>query len=390
VTAPTPTGTDGAQAVDAALELLNAIQSGSWIPSGLSTGNLADLSAMMRPIDAVTEAGLGWLVPYLQPLQDVLDQMAGKAAVVQSYADAWQQASAKVDDVRTRLAALAGGDTTGWGGTAFEEYQKRAQDIQLALEAAAHVCAATSLFTQQAGQVIANARRQVNDLFTALVTRLVSYVRTATAAQGGQVTPEVLYRCTSMINNCWQQIELVRQQLDQALGSLGQGTTQAGDDGFDYPGLVVTILSLLPWVRFGRIASGIWRFIRTIMLVRGKTSPPAPKPTAPTVVPSPDWATKIQQAGTKIPKEWGPGLLNKKGVGTRWQDPNNQGNGVRIDQGSPNSSSPSQQADHVVVNSGGKILGPDGNPIAGSLKQNPQAHIPLSDWQNWQNWNSPK
>jgi len=64
-------------------------------------------------------------------------------------------------------------------------------------------------------------------------------------------------------------------------------------------------------------------------------------------------------------------------------------NGIRIDEGVPGSSSPSQQVDHVVVRSGGRILGPDGEPIVGSLRDNPQAHLPLSDWLNWTSWNAP-
>ena len=40
----------------------------------------------------------------------------------------------------------------------------------------------------------------------------------------------------------------------------------------------------------------------------------------------------------KIPNSWGPGVKNKKKTGTRWLDPvNNKANGVRIDQGDPNS-----------------------------------------------------
>lgn len=34
-------------------------------------------------------------------------------------------------------------------------------------------------------------------------------------------------------------------------------------------------------------------------------------------------------------------------------------------------------------------LGPDGNPIVGSIKNNPQAHIPLSEWLKGKSWNYP-
>lgn len=101
------------------------------------------------------------------------------------------------------------------------------------------------------------------------------------------------------------------------------------------------------------------------------------------------WEVPIA-ATQKFPSSWGAGELNNKGVGIRWQDPKNLGNGVRIDQGNPNNSQVVQQVDHVVVRSNGKVIGADGRPIGGSIKQNHEAaHIPLSDYVKWKKWNSP-
>ncbi|MGZ8750461.1 MAG: RHS repeat-associated core domain-containing protein, partial [Pseudonocardia sp.] len=97
----------------------------------------------------------------------------------------------------------------------------------------------------------------------------------------------------------------------------------------------------------------------------------------------------LEQARGKIPAEWGSGVPNKKGVGLRWTDPANPGNGVRIDRGTVGSSSPSQRPHHVVARSDGQILSPNGTAISGPLKQNPQAHIPLEEWLTWQRWNAP-
>jgi len=98
----------------------------------------------------------------------------------------------------------------------------------------------------------------------------------------------------------------------------------------------------------------------------------------------------------KIPKSWGESKPNKKTkdgekMGERWADPENpKGNRVRIDQGNPNSPYPSQQVDHVVVQSNGKVIGRDGKPIIGSISDNyEQAHIPLSEYSKWKTWNSP-
>ncbi len=95
-------------------------------------------------------------------------------------------------------------------------------------------------------------------------------------------------------------------------------------------------------------------------------------------------------ATAKVPDGWGPGRPNNSSVGTRWTDPTNQGNGIRIDQGNPLNTQATQQVDHVVVRSGGEVLGRDGRPIVGSIKDNYDiAHIPLDEWLTWSSWNSP-
>jgi hypothetical protein len=95
-------------------------------------------------------------------------------------------------------------------------------------------------------------------------------------------------------------------------------------------------------------------------------------------------------ATAKVPSEWGPGAATKKGVGTRWTDPANPGNGVRIDQGNPLNTQVTQQVDHVVVRYNGQVIGRNGQPISGSIAQNAeQAHIPLSEWQTWNSWFAP-
>ncbi|MFJ1901698.1 MULTISPECIES: RHS repeat-associated core domain-containing protein [unclassified Streptomyces] len=92
---------------------------------------------------------------------------------------------------------------------------------------------------------------------------------------------------------------------------------------------------------------------------------------------------------TKVPENFGPIKPTKKGHGFRWND--GRGNGVRIDRGNPNNSQQYQQVDHVVINSGGTIIGRDGQPIQGSIKDDAwNAHIPLEEWKAWDSWNQPK
>lgn len=106
--------------------------------------------------------------------------------------------------------------------------------------------------------------------------------------------------------------------------------------------------------------------------------------------PSPELPWEDPAVQEKVPDEWGEGQANKKGVGHRWQDPDDPGSGVRVDQGNPNNSQPTQQVDHVIVRDGGKVIGRDGEPLSGPIKHNPDdAHIPLKEWKQWKSWNHP-
>jgi hypothetical protein len=98
----------------------------------------------------------------------------------------------------------------------------------------------------------------------------------------------------------------------------------------------------------------------------------------------------VDAAIAKVPERWLPGAPIKNGIGTRWTDPENPGNGIRIDRGDSAHSQITQQTDHVVIRYGGKVIGRDGQPIDGSIKENYEnSHIPLSEWLAWENWYAP-
>jgi hypothetical protein len=101
-----------------------------------------------------------------------------------------------------------------------------------------------------------------------------------------------------------------------------------------------------------------------------------------------------------VPKEWGKGKPNRKAnqpgrkekPGWRWQNPKNKGDNIRIDKGDPNHTKPSQQVDHVRIDSNGKIVGKNGQNFPAGTKPEEfplDTHIPLSEWRNWSSWNTP-
>lgn len=97
----------------------------------------------------------------------------------------------------------------------------------------------------------------------------------------------------------------------------------------------------------------------------------------------------VSQIKAKLPTGWIE-KPTRKGGGWRWIDPFEINNQIRIDPGRPNVSLPTQQADHVVINHNGRIIGSEGKPIVGSIDENWElAHIPLVVWLTWTTWYMP-
>jgi len=85
--------------------------------------------------------------------------------------------------------------------------------------------------------------------------------------------------------------------------------------------------------------------------------------------------TRVRPDG--IPDNWRITGTDSPG-GTRYYDPSNRGNSVRVTQGSPNSPYPNSQAPYVRWQQNGKPLDRFGNKLPSA--NDPAAHIPLDDF----------
>lgn len=196
---------------------MRTISGNGWVAQGLAAGNcMSALDAHMAPINQLHSANLGWLAGHVQPLQDALDRMNGKASVIQTFADAWQQVSTKVDQIQQRLAHAATKDTARWQGTAADRYRSTAAEITAALRHVAAVAGATSAAATTMGQAIATGRQQAHDQVTDLVQRLTSFVALSTAVNGG-LTPNTLAQATALINSYTTPIAGIEQQVQQTI-----------------------------------------------------------------------------------------------------------------------------------------------------------------------------
>lgn len=215
-----PSDQSGDDPVASAQALRAKLTNRGWVADGLTVdGSLAALDATMRPIDALTSAGLGWLTAKVQPLQDVLDRLAGNASAIQAFADASQRTAKTVDQVQQQLASHASADTQQWQGSAADRYRSRAGQISTTLQATATVYSAINAVTSTMGGVVAGARTQINTLLTDLVQRLISYVRQAIAAEGS-ASPAIMAQATSMISSYAGPIADIERKLLQTIDNL--------------------------------------------------------------------------------------------------------------------------------------------------------------------------
>lgn len=217
------------QDAETATSLRDTVSGNGWVADGLSAnGSMAALDATIRPIDMLPAAGLDFLTSYVQPLQDVVDRMAGKSAAIQTFADGWQRAATAVEQVQQQLGQAVTAGTAQWQGTAGDAYRGRATEITAALQGASALATATGAAARTMGAATASARQQAGDLVTDLVQRLISYVGQAKAAQGG-LTPTVMSQATQLINSYQAPVTDIEQQLRQTVSKAQQqvdGTVQ--------------------------------------------------------------------------------------------------------------------------------------------------------------------
>ena len=207
--------------LDQAHAVHDAITAGGWIPPGLAAGGgMSALDAEMRPIDKLPAAGLSWLTRFIQPLQTTLDRLAGKASVIQTFAHTWQTAASTVEQVQTQLTAAAPADTAAWKGDSGDAYRRYAHEVGSSLQGTAILFTAVSTATTRAGEVVASARTNVNELLTHLVDRLISATNLAVAVEGG-VTTSVVAQATDLVNSYSGPIADIEQQARQAVENLG-------------------------------------------------------------------------------------------------------------------------------------------------------------------------
>ncbi|ONI77301.1 hypothetical protein ALI144C_35180 [Actinosynnema sp. ALI-1.44] len=225
--------TVGNRAVDSGAKALNAIatgiaHSGEALPQP-ETGhgraleapvadNITALSAPMRPVDALSAAGLGQLTGLVAPLQSVLDRMAGDASGVYAFLDAWVTVSSRITQIQARLAREVTTGTASWRGEAADQYRMRADDIDRSLAEFAAAAREAAAVVQLAAEVVGQSRAGANDLITDMVRRLISLVRHLMAVEGG-MTATVLAQAGDLVSTFAKPVANIERQAQTSLAN---------------------------------------------------------------------------------------------------------------------------------------------------------------------------
>jgi hypothetical protein len=76
------TAITGIGLLEAGQAALDGINNGDWVEAGLGVvgAGLEALGLYMDPVGTLASYGVGWLIEHVQPLQDMLNDLAGSTA----------------------------------------------------------------------------------------------------------------------------------------------------------------------------------------------------------------------------------------------------------------------------------------------------------------------
>jgi uncharacterized protein YukE len=161
--------------------LLAAIESEGWVDDLLAGAAFGAevVATAIDPFSALLANGLGWAMEYFEPLQQLLDQLAGLPDVVAAHAATWDNMAGELKSMAGELGSRLGGDLTDWQGRAAAAYTAMMGHNVAAIGGLSAVAAAMAAATEAAGNLVRATREIVRDLIADLVARVVVWAAEA-------------------------------------------------------------------------------------------------------------------------------------------------------------------------------------------------------------------
>jgi hypothetical protein len=161
--------------------LVAAIKSEGWVDDLLAGAAFGTevVATAIDPFSALLANGLGWAMEYFEPLQDMLDQLAGMPDVVAAHAATWDNIAAELSDTAAELSSYLKGDLPDWTGRAATAYAGMMGHNVAAVGGLSAGAAAMAAATEAAGNLVRLTRDIVRDLIADLVARVIVWAAEA-------------------------------------------------------------------------------------------------------------------------------------------------------------------------------------------------------------------
>ncbi|MBB2940910.1 hypothetical protein FB565_000614 [Actinoplanes lutulentus] len=190
----------------------SGIHDNSWVDGTLGAvgGSLDALGMAIDPLGTLAAWGVGWLIEHVRPLQEALDQLAGKPDEIAERAGAWQGVAESIGIAREQYMSAIEAETAGWFGAAGDAYRGHAGEQLAALDGLATVTKAISYAVEGAGLLVGLVRDIVRDLIAQFVATLAVRLPQWLAAEGltlGIATPVVAAQVVGLVSRWANRIQ---------------------------------------------------------------------------------------------------------------------------------------------------------------------------------------
>ncbi len=161
MTVPDPTHAGSGLLADGQA-LVTAISNGSWVEGGLSAFAFTPDDGP-DPLDALHQAGLGWLTPYLAPLPGWCSDLSTDTEQVRAFSQDWADVARQLSAAAAQIHQAVVGDLTAAAGDAADAYRGLAADVVVHVEGTAAWSEGLASGLQTAVTVQDAVRRTVRD-----------------------------------------------------------------------------------------------------------------------------------------------------------------------------------------------------------------------------------
>ncbi|MFI6096086.1 hypothetical protein ACIA8G_11060 [Lentzea sp. NPDC051213] len=189
-----------------------AIAGDEWLSqdlAGTPKAGLDQLGPNGKPLQALDNAGVGFLTPMISFLEEPLNQLKGNPDGVQNGAGEFEKAGKDATTLADNYRDKAKSETSGWSGESAADYAKTGKELVDGVLSVAETALTNATAMIKAGEVVAQVVAEVTRLITEAIGKIVPIMTQAIAAAPatfGQSIAVAIPQCVQIAVDCGMQI----------------------------------------------------------------------------------------------------------------------------------------------------------------------------------------